>query len=235
MGYTAGTINYTRADSARVITLKPVTAALAVQLYVGGVLVEGRLTSAGLIFIVSRKVLTPAEWPYFLAVDAADVAEDFWSDAFAGLADADPYLHVVTPTRPGYFRDELWRVYLDDVVAYERLIWPRPDSDSSRQGGRGTNRGHRRGFEDYGSGRGNWRGLQRGYEPIQLTARLGPLEPATYNVKVYTVDTTGNESIVQEDDVPHNTYPAVAADLTIDAFDEPTQTVTLSLTASADV
>ena len=229
MGYTEGTINYTVNDTAGGVLVTAYSSAACVQCYVNGALVGSKVSSGdGVTF----RIDLPREGEYIrlLEVDEADRYEDYFADAFPD--DAGPRITVKTPTVPGYFYDELWRVYLDDSLVHERDIWnPR----TRRLGGWGTNWGFCWGVENYGSGWGNWWGLQWGYEPVTLEYETDILACGSYKLEVATVDLAGNESTQIDETVTLDTYPAPITDLAITSYTLGTDTLVLSFTGSTDI
>jgi len=236
MGYYAGTINYTLAEHARFTRVAAFSTAACVQCYVAGELVDSQIPAGtGVEFNISP----PGDYEYIrlLAVDADSAEVDYFADAFPN--DAGNKIRVRTPTLCGdYARGELWRVYLDDTLIKEQPVWPlwkKPESATSRIGGRGRCRGIYRGFETYGSGRGNWRGLQRGYEPVTLLHETDAQIPGTLNIKSCIVDAAENESTATEENITLDTYPQPPSDLTIESYDQGSDTLVLNFTASDDV
>ncbi len=228
MSYYSGTINYELSDAARFNVVKAYTSAACVQCYVNGDLISSKVPEgSGVEFRIPH--LTHGQYVRLLSVDLADRDTNYFEDAYD---DSGNRITVKVPTLPGYFYGELWRVYLDDTLVYEREIWPKRNV---RIGGRGTRRGYCRGIETYGSGRGNWRGLQRGYEPVTLLYETEMLSPGSYKVEAATVDNAGNESTQVSDTVELNTYPAPATDLTVSSYTQGTDTLVLSFTGSTDI
>lgn len=229
MAYYAGTINYTLTDTARGTFIAANTSAACVQCYVNGGLVGSDIPEGiGVTFRVRE--LRAGEYVRLLSVDVATRTEDFFSTAFPD--DAGPRITVRTPTIPGYFYGELWRVYLDDDLVHERDIW---DPKTGRLGGWGTNRGFACGLENYGSGWGNWWGPQWGYEPITLEYETDILSSATYKLETATVDLAGNESAQISESVVLNTYPAPVTSLVVSSYTLGTDTLVLSFTGSTDI
>ena len=232
MAYYAESINYTTQDSARFTIVTATSTSPCVQLYVDGQLIDSAIP-AGSYVEFRPDALRYGEWIRLLGVDVADAETDYFSDAFP--YDAANRETIRTPTVPGIFRDEQWRVYLDDVLIKERPVWPYPDSLSCRIGGRGTLRGWYRGIEDYGSGRANWRGLQRGYEPVTLEHVTDVLVCGDYEFKTAVVDKVGNEALTAATTVSFHTYPRVNSELTVTSYVLGTDTLTFSFTESEDV
>lgn len=229
MGYFLGTINYELGDSARATVVTAGSSAAMVQCYRNGELVGAQAPAgSGVTFRIAR--LVDGVYVRLLSVDADDANVDFFSEAFP--SDVLPTIVVRTPTEPGYFSGDRWRVYLDDELVHDREIWP---PRTKGPGGRGSRRGVNRGLEVYGSGRGNWRGLQRGFEPVTLEFETTILSPGTYQVEVATVDSAGNESSQTAELVQLDTYPGPCTDLAISSYVKGTDTLVLTFTGSPDI
>ena len=232
MAFTAGWINFTTQIAARYTIVSAFSDAAIVQCYVNDELISN-MTPDGTA--VEFRITPPRTGQYIrlLAVDADSGGINYFSTAWP--LDEGNRITTRTPTEPGYFRDYIWSVYLDDALIHERAVWPFPDSPSSQIGGRGTVRGLWRGYGTYGSGRGNWRGLQRGYEPVELIFESVIQSPATYELATTITDAAGNESAQTETSITHDTYPDEPEDMTVSSFVLGTGTITLAWTESDDI
>ncbi len=232
MGFTAGWINFTTQEAARYTIVTAFSNAAQVQCYVNNEIKAGQVPDG---MSVSLRIDTPRPGEYIrlLAVDLEDADTNFFSQAWP--FDEGNRLTARTPTEPGYFRDYVWSVYLDDTLVHDRMVWPFPDSPSSRIGGRGTFRGIRRGWETYGSGRGNWRGLQRGFEPVELIFETDPQSPGTYEIATTITDNAENQSAQTEDNIDLDTWPDEPEDLLVSSFTIGTGVIKLSWTESTDI
>ena len=232
MAFTAGWINFTTQIAARYTIVTAYSTAARVQCYVNDDLISNMVPDGTSVqFRVTP--LKSGQYIRLLAVDLADADTNFFSQAWP--LDEGNRITTRSPTEPGYFRDYIWSVYLDDVLIHERAVWPFPDSSSSKIGGRGSFRGVWRGYETYGSGRGNWRGLQRGYEPVELIFESTIQSPATYELATTITDKAGNESAQTETTITHDTYPDEPESLTVSSFVLGTGTITLAWTESDDI
>ncbi len=232
MAFIAGWINFTTQIAARYTIVTAFSDAAIVQCYVNDELISN-MTPDGTSVEFRITPLRGGQYIRLLAVDADSGEVNYFSEAWP--FDEGNRITTRTPTEPGYFRDYIWSVYLDDVLIHERAVWPFPDSPSSQIGGRGTLRGAWRGYGTYGSGRGNWRGLQRGYEPVELIFESVVQSPATYELATTITDAAGNESAQTETTITHDTYPDEPEDMAVSGFVLGTGTITLAWTESDDI
>jgi hypothetical protein len=244
MGYYTDEISISRIDEidlGLIVTAKALHADRVIQCYVSGDLVAWQQPEEGIVRFVLQQA-GPEDTILLLAVDAADSATDYWSEAFGtddvygNRVQVDFRLDLLDGYRPG----DKWRVYRGNagdseaaMKLYEAEVFP---------GGRGVC-----GWgQDWGNGGWGYSGSNApgwgyhwgytwGFGIDYLRFLTGVLTRGTYPVKVDVVDEHGNASTAYETSVVIDTFARPADDLAVSSYTKDTDTLVLAMTPSEDI
>ncbi|KKK76465.1 hypothetical protein LCGC14_2863360, partial [marine sediment metagenome] len=172
--------------------------------------------------------------------DEGEGGADVFDSAF-GPAGANR-ISARTPRKlTGYLPADTWRVYRGaagdlsaDTLVHEQPFYP----GGRRSGGYGFHFGYggfgwdgrdAKGFgHNFGYG-------EFGFDCEMIEYATEPLAPGVYPWKTTVVDAAGNESTATEGAIALDTYARPASGLTVESYDQGTDALELSWTASEDL
>jgi hypothetical protein len=222
----------TASDDGIKVVVRTTNTSKIIQLYIGGVLADFQKASPdkATFYLSASAEIGQA---YFLAVDESDAQTNYFRDAFPIAATAGNRIKVWQIRELTFGLGDRWRVYVDDVKLTDQPIFP---------GGRlavgfgdcfGWNFGlggrYAPGFGVTPFGLDDF-----GVAPGCMEYITEPMASGTYTVKTSFVDSVGNESTKSSDSKTITTYARPASDLVVSAYDQGTDTLTISFTESED-
>lgn len=213
------------------ITANVATGFETVQLYVAGSLL-GSGVAVGNSITFQTSIPGDTDPIFLLSVDPEDADTDFWEDAFPEADANGNRINVTLPTVEGMQIGERWRVSIDGTILHEADIFPTSDG----AGGYGVRYGTLNGHGPFGAGYGNAYGTNYGFGGgIVLSWTSEPLINGIYSVTTFVIDVAGNVSTADTDEVTIESYARPAKDLTVEEYNQGTDTLTISWTESEDI
>lgn len=244
MSYTTSGISYLGAqvfDGGRIERYSTTHTDKVIQLYVSGELYGWAEPDQGVVeFHIPDTSEVDVIFP--LAVDRDNSDTDYWSDAFPEAAAHGNKIKIQTPQLMKYGVNDKWKVYRGDagdeaatLLIREQDLYPGGRRASGfglgpfGYGGFGWDGSNAKGF-GYNFGYGEF-----GFDCDMLEHITEALPPGDYPAKIIIEDEHGNESTAATDTVTLDTYARPASALDVESYDEPTDALELSWTASPDV
>ena len=177
---------------------------------------------------------------FLLAVDAANVQTNLWTEAFPDASDSRLEVKLAQTVAP-YLPTDRWRIYRGvagagsaDTQVFEGDIYPGGQfacgfGSTFGTGGFGWDADLAKGF-GYSFGLGEF-----GIDANMLVWQSEPLPRGTYPVSVAIVDAAGNESTTTDDSIVLPSYARPVRDLVVTSYTSGSDTLVLTWTESKDL